>query len=348
MPLRLLLADDSAVMRHALSDALASDSRYHVIGSAPNGKAALALAETERPDLLILDLEMPELDGAGVLQALKARPGRPRVLVLTAHGALASSEAIQALLAGADDVILKPRFGPESYAERQASLKRLLDDKLAPYLGRAHAPPPPPAAPQAPLRSGFRPRAVLIGISTGGPEALQELLPALPAGFPLPIAVVQHIPPGFTQALALQLDRRCALRVVEGEHLAPFRPGTIHLAPGGRHMAIAGKPDEPYLVLNDDPPENSCRPAVDVLFRSGARCFGGDLACAVLTGMGNDGTAGARVARTYGARVLVQDAATSVVWGMPGAVSAAGLADETLPLGAIAGRLRALAAEAAR
>jgi two-component system chemotaxis response regulator CheB len=178
--------------------------------------------------------------------------------------------------------------------------------------------------------------ALVIGVSTGGPNALADLLPALPASFPVPVLIVQHMPPLFTRLLAERLDARCALKVKEGKSGEAVPPGTIYLAPGDWHMVVDGTRADPRIALHQGPPENSCRPAADVLFRSVAATYGSGTLGVVLTGMGRDGLRGAERIVEAGGRLLVQDEATSVVWGMPGFVAEAGLAEEVLPLGEIA------------
>jgi two-component system chemotaxis response regulator CheB len=180
---------------------------------------------------------------------------------------------------------------------------------------------------------------VAIGVSTGGPNALTALMPGLPASFEVPIVIVQHMPPMFTALLADRLASRCALRVVEAAVAQPLEPRTVYLAPGGQHMIVERHGAKPWLALNDDPPENSCRPAVDVLFRSVAREFGAHTLGVVLTGMGRDGLLGSEAICAAGGRVIVQDEATSVVWGMPGVIAEAELAEAALPLDQIAGEI---------
>jgi chemotaxis response regulator CheB len=188
-------------------------------------------------------------------------------------------------------------------------------------------------------RKVLPPSSVVIGSSTGGPVALLAVLKALPASFPLPIAVVQHMPPGFTAMLAERLHAECPLEVVEARSGMPFHPGCVFIAPGGSHMVLQGSARAPRIALNTQPPENSCRPAVDVLFRSSAEVFGGNQHAIVLTGMGRDGLNGAMQLHDLGSRIVVQDAATSTVWGMPGAIAQAGYADDILPLDGIAPQL---------
>ncbi len=200
---------------------------------------------------------------------------------------------------------------------------------------------PPARVPHAcgTVRKTLVPGCVVIGSSTGGPMALMALCTALPADFPLPIAVVQHMPPGFTRMLAERLDAECAVRVLEAEAGMSFEAGTVYIAPGGSHMVLTGSSKSAWIDLNTEVPENSCRPAVDVLFRSSAAVFGGHQHTIVLTGMGRDGLIGATQLHGLGSRIVVQDAATSTVWGMPGAIAQLGLADDILPIDQIAPHL---------
>jgi two-component system chemotaxis response regulator CheB len=203
---------------------------------------------------------------------------------------------------------------------------------------------PGPAAAPAVTTPVVRPAnaridVVAIGVSTGGPNALAELLPALPSTFPVPIVIVQHMPPVFTRMLANRLDGRCAVSVIEAEGGELLLPGRIHIAAGGQHLALVRQGTSVITVANDDPPENSCRPAVDVLFRSVAGLYGTGALAVVLTGMGQDGLRGAEAIRLAGGQVLAQDEASSVVWGMPGFVARAGLADAVLPLDHLAAEI---------
>ncbi len=340
-PLRVLLVDDSVVARKLIGDALGGCPEIASLVTAPSGPIALQKAALEPPDVAILDLEMPDMDGIAVLRELKARLPAVRVLIFTGNGELARTRAVQALTEGASDVLLKPVLAAAPYPDQVAAMRAHLLPKVRQFAPAARPAGVAPASRMA--AAGVRPRALVIGVSTGGPEALSRLLPALPATFPLPVLVVQHMPPGFTAALAARLDRLCALAVAEASDGEPVVPGRVYIAPAGHHLAIGpGDPGE-VVRVTDDPPENSCRPAVDVLLRTAADAFGGRLLVAILTGMGSDGLAGTRLCKARGARVLAQDAASSVVWGMPGAVVEAGLADAVLPLEAMPAWLIALA-----
>lgn len=340
--LRVMLVDDSVTARKLIGDALGACPEIESLVTAPNGPIALQKCAWSTPDVAIVDLEMPEMDGIALLGELRARFPTTRVLIHTGNGELARTRAVQALTEGASDVLLKPVFASAPYPEQVAAMRAHLLPKVLQF-----AAPSRPAAvrrtPSGRLTTGARPRALAIGVSTGGPEALNRLLSALPATYPLPVLVVQHMPPGFTAALAAQLDRQCTLRVTEAVEGEPIVPGRVYIAPAGRHLEIEALEQREVVRVTDAPAENFCRPSVDVLLRSAARAYGERLLVAVLTGMGSDGLAGARECKRHGARVLAQDAATSVVWGMPGAVTEAGLADAVLGIDQMPAYLQALA-----
>ena len=342
-PVRVLVVDDSVVIRRLVSDALDADPGLEVIGTAANGRLALGKIEQLAPDAVTLDIEMPELDGIETLRALRqTHPALP-VIMFSTLTERAAAATLDALAAGANDYVTKPaNVGRASDAIQQ--VRNELAPKILSWCGKAAAPGPATVRPplQAPPPRATTPRrldAVVIGVSTGGPNALAELLPALPADLPVPVVVVQHMPPVFTKILAERLNGRSGLDVAEaqgGEHL---RAGSVWLAPGGRHLVVRRAGGDAVLECTDDPPENFCRPAVDVLFRSAAQAWGPATLGVVLTGMGHDGLGGSEVLRTRGADVIAQDRDSSVVWGMPGSVTEAGLAVATLPLGELAAEI---------
>jgi two-component system chemotaxis response regulator CheB len=350
--LRCLVVDDSALYRKIVRDCLEAIPGVEVVGAAVDGRQALERIAALRPDLVTLDLEMPSLDGIGVLRELSAlglSPAAIMVSAFTARGAQATTTALQL---GAFDFILKPTTS--SLDQSVAQLKRDLTPKLSACMARRVAAPRPtrPAAPPmrmpgpgAPLAAPAatlplrKPDCVAIGVSTGGPQALTRVLPRLPGNFPAPIVVVQHMPPMFTKSLADDLDRRSALKVMEASHGQPLRAGEVLIAPGGKHMRVAMQGGSPVAHLTDDPPERNCRPAVDYLFRSVAEVFGSRTLAAVLTGMGDDGSLGSKALKQAGATVIVQDEATCIVYGMPKAVFDAGLADAVVPIDRIADTL---------
>jgi two-component system chemotaxis response regulator CheB len=355
---RVLIVDDSAVMRSLLRSVLLSDPGLDVAGTAADGASALEAIRLERPDLIVLDVEMPVMDGLVTLRELRARNHTMPVIMCSSLTQRGARVTIEALASGASDYVAKP-----SGQEGRESFIRALAQELIPRIraltGHLQArpaaaapprtvlpmPPAPPPAPQMPAK----PLVLAIGVSTGGPAALDVLLPELPAGFPLPVLIVQHMPEVFTRLLAERLSRRCALRVSEAAEGMPATAGGIYIARGNWHMEAlpATRPSAPAtLHLTQDPPENHCRPAVDTLFRSTARVYGSGVLAVVLTGMGYDGLAGSRVIREQGGSVLAQDQATSTVWGMPGAVAQAGLAYKVLPLAAIAPEILRVAGHA--
>jgi len=344
--IRVLIVDDSAVMRSLLRSVLLSDPGLEVAGTAADGASALECLRLQRPDLIVLDVEMPVMDGLVTLRELRARNHTMPVIMCSSLAQRGARVTIEALASGASDYVAKP----SGQAGRESAIRALAQElipKIRALTGHLQArsaaaavprtvlPMPPAPAPHVPAK----PLVLAIGVSTGGPAALDVLLPELPAGFPLPVLIVQHMPEMFTRLLAERLSRRCSLQVCEAEEGMPATAGSIYIARGNWHMeALAAvRPGAPATIhLTQDPPENHCRPAVDTLFRSTARVYGSGVLAVVLTGMGYDGLAGSRIIREQGGSVLAQDQATSTVWGMPGAVAQAGLAYKVLPLTAMA------------
>jgi two-component system, chemotaxis family, protein-glutamate methylesterase/glutaminase len=357
-PISVLVVDDSVVVRRLVSDVLNEDPDIHVVGTAPNGEIALAKIPQLNPDIISLDVEMPVMDGLATLRELRIRfPDLPVIMfsTLTDSGAAATLEALEL---GALDYVTKPA-NVGSVQASMASVREQLIPKIKALhrrstRGRTDAPALPrqtteasPAtraagAPLAtPRTSGPREpvQVVLLGVSTGGPDALATVLPALPATFGVPIIVVQHMPPTFTRLLAGRLDGRCVLPVREAQDGDAVQAGQVLLAPGDFHLTFQRLSTGVVVRLNQGTPENFCRPSVDVLFRSAAQVYGAGCLAVVLTGMGSDGARGAADVVAAGGEVVVQDQASSVVWGMPGAVAQAGLASQLLPLTAVAAAL---------
>jgi two-component system, chemotaxis family, protein-glutamate methylesterase/glutaminase len=332
-PVRVLIVDDSAVTRKLLIEALASDPKIEIAGTAGNGNLALARIPEVKPDLITLDIDMPGMDGlATITEIRKLYPKLPVIMFssLTERGAAAT---LDALARGASDYVTKPTNAGSAEGARARVREELIPKIKSLCAFRAKFPQPLPApAVVAPVCAPMRVDIVAIGTSTGGPNALAELIPQFPADFPVPIVIVQHMPPLFTRLLADRLNRGARLTVKEGQEGKKVERGQVWIAPGDRHMTVARKGVDVVLALKRDPPENSCRPAVDVLFRSVAQSYGASALAVVLTGMGSDGTRGARLIRDAGGEVIVQDEATSVVWGMPGSVVAASLTDRICPL----------------
>jgi two-component system chemotaxis response regulator CheB len=358
--IRVLIVDDSAVMRSLLRSVILSDPGLEVAGTAADGATALESIRLDSPNLVLLDVEMPVMDGLATLREMRARRHTMPVIMcsaLTQHGATVT---IEALASGASDYVAKPTGQSGREAAARALAQELLPKihALTAHLQPRPAAPaaprtllPMPAAPQ-PLapRVSTKPTVLAVGVSTGGPAALDVLLPQLPQNFPVPVFIVQHMPEMFTRLLAERLSRRCSLQVCEAEEGMPATAGSIYIARGNWHMeaVAAARPGAPATIhLTQDPPENHCRPAVDTLFRSAARVYGSGVLAVVLTGMGYDGLAGSRVILEHGGSVLAQDQASSTVWGMPGAVAQAGLAYKVLPLSGIAPEILRVAGHAA-
>lgn len=350
--IRVLVVDDSVVMRKILSDKLRDAPDMEVVGIASNGIIALQRIPQVSPDVVTLDIEMPEMDGLATLREIKRLYPKIRVLMCSTLTERGASISIEALSLGADDYITK-----SSRAQGESAIEAF-HDQLLPKIRqffRDRGPSshrntrPALAAPQvanpaptlvrpatAPRPKVGRPKAVAIGVSTGGPNALAVVIPMLPKDFPLPIFIVQHMPPMFTRLLAERLQSQSLVKVVEAQEGMVAAPGHVYIAPGDYHMCVARKGNAIVLQMNQEPMENSCRPAVDVLFRSVASVYGGNTISAILTGMGQDGLRGVEQLRSLGGYVIAQDEATSVVWGMPGFVVRAGFADSVCDLNSVA------------
>jgi two-component system chemotaxis response regulator CheB len=350
--MRILVVDDTVVFRRIISEALSGLPGVEVVGTASNGKLALSRLASLQPDLITLDIEMPAMNGIEVLEAMAASGSKTSVIVLSSLSVSGGEHTMRALELGAFDFITKPERG--SADENIVLLRNLLSPMIRALdrrlqirsilQGRTAKPLPSPsldpvqtraAAPKG-LRRVSQP-IVLIGVSTGGPSALGEVLPALPAGLRAPVFVVQHMPPLFTKALAESLQKKCAIRVKEGADEEIAVAGCVYLAPGGRQMKLTpGKQGEIVIRLTDDPPENNCKPSVDYLFRSAALQFPGRSVAAILTGMGNDGAQGLRLLKRSGCYSIAQDEASCVVFGMPREAILTGLVDSVAPLSLIA------------
>jgi two-component system chemotaxis response regulator CheB len=342
--IRVLVVDDSVVIRRLVCHALEEDAGVEVVGVAANGRMALSRIPQVNPDVLTLDIEMPEMDGLELLRELR-RQGRTIPVVMfstmTERGAWATLEA---LALGADDYVTKAS-NAGSLDVSLANLRQQLIPKIRQFFHFVEPVVPKPVSAAAaistpprcfaPVPMHARAEAIAIGVSTGGPAALATLVAQFPAGFGLPIFVVQHMPPLFTRLLAERLATLTSIGVQEGVDGERPAPGRIYLAPGDRHMRVVASPGGPLIALDQTAPLNSCRPSVDALFSSLAELYGPTVIAAVLTGMGQDGLRGAQQLKARGAHILAQDEATSVVWGMPGAVVNAGVADAVLPLEAV-------------
>ncbi len=341
--IRVLVVDDSTVVRRIVAKVLGDDPRIEVVGTAVNGKVALEKVDALRPDVVTLDLEMPVMGGLEALAELRRRSPDLPVIVFAAADEAGAVGALTALQAGASDYTTKPSQLARISDAVDALQQELIPKILALYatvrrtqsrstLARNEPRAPLASPPARPIlaEAGSAPEIIAIGTSTGGPKALQAILPDLPKSFPVPIVIVQHMPAAFTATLARSLDQRCQIRVQEAYEGAEIRPGEAWIAPGDYHMTVERTAGGGRLHLDQGPKENSCRPAVDPLFRSVAKSFGARSLAIVLTGMGSDGLEGARALAQIGARIVVQDEASSVVWGMPGAVANAKLAAQIL------------------
>jgi len=336
-PIRVLIVDDSAVIRRCLSDVMGSEPDIVVAGTAGTGEIGLARIAELKPDLITLDVEMPGMSGIETLVEIRKRYPRLPVIMFSSLTGPGAAATVEALARGASDYCAKRMADSESTSEhiRQElvpKIKMLCAQRLstvtAPSVALTGPLPQLAALSQRPARID----ALAIGTSTGGPNALAALIPEFPRDFPVPVVIVQHMPPMFTHLLASRLDSLTPLHVREGKPGEKLEPGQIWIAPGDYHMTVGRKGNVCLLELNQYPPENSCRPAVDVLFRSVAQAYGSHVLGVVLTGMGADGTRGASAIRAAGGAVIVQDEASSVVWGMPGSIVAANLADRVFPL----------------
>ena len=370
----VLVVDDSVVVRRLIVQALDGAENIEVVGTASNGLLAQAKIDQLKPDVITMDIEMPQMDGIAAVRELRKRHKQVPVIMFSTLSAAGATATLEALAAGATDYVTKPS-NVGSVNESITAVRDELVPKIYALGGRSRPGAAPPARPAtgpagsrpsaAPSRSGpppsgpgrpdpaspgaapVRPAArrtapggrvdiLAVGSSTGGPDALTKVLTSLPADLPVPIVITQHMPPVFTKMFAERLDRSTPLRVVEAEDGMELTAGWAYVAPGDRHLVLHRRGPATPTQPTAAPPENSCRPAVDVMFRSVAQLYGASAYATVLTGMGQDGRNGAKVLREAGAEVLAQDEASSVVWGMPGAVVTAGLADEVLPLDRIA------------
>jgi two-component system chemotaxis response regulator CheB len=362
---RVLIADDSAVVRGLVARWI-GEAGHEVVATAANGRIALEAMSRHDPDVILLDIDMPELDGTQALPLLLAKSPGVQVIMMSTLTTRNADISLRCLALGAVDYIPKPESNRGVTAsdafrtdliERVRIFGKARARKRGPFGASTQAahgtPAPTPVSalrPTAPLvlrpkaRAGVAPRVLLIGASTGGPRAVGEVLEKIGAATlrQFPVLIVQHMPPVFTAVFAEHLGARTGLPAAEGKADERLQPGRIYVAPGGRHMGLAGTRGDVTIRLHDGPVVNFCRPAVDVLFQDAAAIFGPSALAVVLTGMGSDGTGGARALTEAGGAVLAQDEATSTVWGMPGSIAKAGLAQAILPLAEIGPALRNL------
>ncbi|MFC3000386.1 chemotaxis-specific protein-glutamate methyltransferase CheB [Falsiroseomonas tokyonensis] len=362
-PVRVLLCDDSAAARAVMSRMLATDPGIKVIAKATDGGDALAqltaMPAAERPQVVLLDLEMPRMDGMTALPLLLKAAPNTAIIVASALSQRGAAATMAALRAGAVDYVPKPSAaaggisGGQFQAELVAKVKGWARMRRPAVPSAARPAPPPvsvarPMVAERPAGSAQRPRAIAIGSSTGGPQALAALVARLDRPLGAPVIVVQHMPAGFTTLLADHLNRIGTLPCSEAKEGDKLLPGRLYLAPGDKHLLVKDVAGVLVAQLGDGPPENFCRPAVDPMLRSLVTACQGRLLVAILTGMGSDGLAGCRAVAGAGGAVLAQDEASSVVWGMPGAVAKAGIATAILSVEDIAGRILAAGADGKR
>ena len=336
---RVLIVDDAVVVRKVLTDSISHDPDLEVTATASNGRLALAKFPAVRPDIVLLDIEMPEMNGLETVRELRKIDARVPIIMFSTLTERGASSTLEALGLGATDYVTKP-----SNTDPNATLETVSQElipKIRALCGISESAAraklletTPVARPTLarPPKMILPPQVIAVGVSTGGPDALARVMPALPANLPVPVVIAQHMPAVFTKMLAARLSAKSALPVrecVSGEMLTP---GAAFLAPGDLHMIVERNGSGIRLQTHDGPKENFCRPSVDVLFRSVAKVFGSRTLAVILTGMGHDGLKGCEMLHAKGARILVQDEATSVVWGMPGYVARAGLAEKILPV----------------
>jgi len=360
--LRVVVVDDTVVYRKIVSDVLSEFPEVEVVGTAHNGKSAMVKIASLKPDLLTLDIEMPEMNGLQVLEQLRKQDSEVGAIMLSTLTMEGGNMTMMALELGAFDFIPKPQSG--NMASNKAAIKNALEPMLKAFVrqknirnilkGKSPVPDPSSGRSQSAVlgrhTSGLvtsrtvrksKSEIVAIGISTGGPKALADMLPGIPAGIGVPILIVQHMPPVFTQSLANSLNPKCQIAVREAQNGESLEPNTAYIAPGGTQMRVEAGADgkKRIIKITDDPPENSCKPSADFLFRSVAHHYVGRATGVIMTGMGSDGTNGLRQMKENGATIIAQDEASCVVFGMPKKPIESGIADVVAPLDRIAAEI---------
>lgn len=363
-PIRVMLCDDSSVIRRTVRAALAVDPQLTIVYEAVNGQDAVDHVGSVRPDVVILDVEMPVMDGIDAARVIRRRCRTLPIIMFSSLTGPGAEATLDALAAGANDFAIKPS-GAKSFQAAIEQVQKELIPKIRNMVDLQEASretlgapgytavaqsverqsalsetrPSPQPVQRFQSTADRRVSVVAIGVSTGGPDALGQLITRLPNPFPVPILITQHMPPVFTGLLAERLSQQSGHQVREAKHGDVVQGGEILIAPGDFHLTVCREKTSVLAQLDKSPPENSCRPSVDPLFRSVAEIYGRDVLAVVLTGMGIDGGAGSRVIKQAGGRVFAQDKASSIVWGMPGYVVENGLVDRVLPLEQIATEL---------
>lgn len=338
-PIRVLIVDDSAVVRGLLARALEPEPGIEVSGTAIHGEAALQWMKHHPVDLVVLDVEMPVMNGIETLSRIQAEHESVPVIMASALTYEGAETTIQALAMGAADCIAKPQAKSVHESIQHLVVKLVPLVKALgqhPHAAEPNATSPPPPPPNTRENPGIPPKILVIGASTGGPKALTNVLSGLPEDFPLPICIVQHMPPLFTPLLAKHLEKDARRPCNEAQNGEPLKPGHTYVAPGDYHLSLVRRDQQVLLTLNQGPPEHYCRPSVNPLFRSASECYTEAVLAVMLTGMGEDGIEGSQMIVENRGYLIAQDEATSVVWGMPGAVVRADFAHEVLPLNRIA------------
>lgn len=361
---RVLVVDDTIVYRKAVSDIMEELPEVELVGVAHNGKIAMSKIKTLQPDLLTLDIEMPVMNGLEVLEEIRKNDLKVGAIMLSTLTSEGGEMTMKALELGAFDFILKPQSRNQIEGKneikkiihpmirafsrslsapnllRKAPLSRPLTRPISPSASRpTSSTSPRTTTPQSTFKG--KSEIVTIGISTGGPNALTHVLPKLPGNIGVPILIVQHMPPVFTKSLAASLDKKCALTVKEAVDREPLQANTVYIAPGGKQMKIVASADglNRQIKITNDPPENSCKPSADYLFRSIADYYVGRTTAVIMTGMGSDGSEGLKVIKNKGGYIIAQDEKTCVVFGMPKAPIENGITDTIVPLDKIAGEI---------
>ncbi|MCX4192956.1 protein-glutamate methylesterase/protein-glutamine glutaminase [Methylophaga sp. OBS1] len=346
MTVKVLIVDDSSFFRKRLSEIIDADPRLQVVGTASNGQEAIDQVQSLRPDVVTMDLEMPVMDGISAVRKIKTLRQTP-ILMLSTWTTEGARSTLDALEAGATDFLPK-RFEDLSAdrSEAQTKLCQRIYQLASGFHASLEKPLQPAATPAAPRSRDNKqieiPGLVAIGTSTGGPVALQKVLTQLPASFPSPIVMVQHMPASFTPSFAERLDNQCRIHVKQAEHGETLNPGTAYLAPGGQQMLIKGRPGRLYLHVEAGDPAQTYKPCVDLTFNSIARVCASDTLAIILTGMGSDGRDGCKAIKQLGGTIWAQDQASSTIYGMPMAVAKAGIADKILDVSDIGQQLAEL------